>query len=270
MKLLKLMKHRWRIISAVLYPLIAFSILVILWQTQVINKVFSVDSQILPQPFHIIGVMNDNLGKMADDIWSTLSSVLIGLLIGSLLGYSLAIIAALFPVAGKGGISLVTAFNAVPIIALTPVFMNLTKIGGGSSDFRSMLAKILVITVVSMSSMSITAYRGLTELKPFSKDLLLSYACNKRTILFKLRIPNSISYVFTALKIGIPTAVITSVVSEYFTESTVGVGYQIKANINLMQFSTAWSYIFVACIMGILLYMLLMLISGITLRHRKS
>ena len=79
MKLLKLMKHRWRIISAVLYPLIAFSILVILWQTQVINKVFSVDSQILPQPFHIIEVMNDNLGKMADDIWSTLSSVLIGL-----------------------------------------------------------------------------------------------------------------------------------------------------------------------------------------------
>ena len=108
-----------------------------------------------------------------DDIWSTISAIFIGLFIGSIIGYLLAIFAALFPVAGKGGISLVTAFNAIPIIALTPVFMNLTKIGGGSSDFRSMMAKIMVVTVVSMSSMSITAYRGLTELKPFSDDLLL-------------------------------------------------------------------------------------------------
>ena len=270
MKRLKVVKSKWGIISEILYPVIAFVILLILWQTQALNSMFSIDTQIFPQPFHIIGVLNDNIGKMMDDIWSTISAIFIGLFIGSILGYLLAIFAALFPVAGKGGISLVTAFNAIPIIALTPVFMNLTKIGGGSSDFRSMMAKIMVVTVVSMSSMSITAYRGLTELKPFSDDLLLSYACNKKTILFKLRMPNSIPYVFTALKIGIPTAVITSVVSEYFTESTVGVGYQIKANINLMQFSTAWSYIFVACIMGIVLYMLLMLVSGITLRNRKS
>ena len=101
-----MVKYRWQFISAIVYPLIAFTILVILWQTQLLNVMFSIDEQIFPQPFHIIEVLNDNIGKMVDDIWTTISSILIGLLIGSLLGYFLAIIAALFPLSGKGGIDI--------------------------------------------------------------------------------------------------------------------------------------------------------------------
>lgn len=268
---MKKFKMMWSKSSGVIYPLILGLIIFILWQTTALNKMLDVSGQILPTPSHIVKIVKDNFSDMRPDIGTTLQVIIVGLITGSLLGYLLAVIAALFPNIGKGGITLVTAFNAIPIIAMTPVFMNLTKLDmAATSAERSLTAKIMVTTVVSMSSMSITAFRGLVELRPFSKDLLDSYACNKMVTLWKLRMPNSIPYVLTALKIGIPTAVITALVSEYFTESAIGVGYKIKSNIQNSQYAVGWAYILVACIIGITLYALLSIISGIILRHRKS
>ncbi len=268
---MKKIKNMWSKCSGVAYPLILGIIILILWQSTALNKMLDVSSQILPTPKHILKIVSDNISKMSPDIGATLNVIIVGLLLGSLLGYLLAIIAALFPNVGRGGITLVTAFNAIPIIAMTPVFMNLTKLDVmANSDQRSITAKIMVTTVVSMSSMSITAYRGLVELRPFAKDLLDSYACNKMVTLWKLRMPNSIPYVLTALKIGIPTAVITAIVSEYFTESAIGVGYKIKSNIQNSQYAVGWAYILIACVIGISMFAILSIVSGIILRHRKS
>lgn len=110
----------------------------------------------------------------------------------------------------------------------------------------------------------------LTELKPFSLDLMKSYAADKRTVFLKLRLPNSIPYIFTALKVSVPSSVITALVSEYFAEYRAGVGRQIRENILIAQYSTAWAYIAVACIIGIVLFVLLLAIEGIYLKKRNT
>lgn len=266
MKLKKLNKDKLISIGS---PLLFGVFIFILWQTKSLNYLLGVDSFVLPDPIKINGIIFDNLSKINANLKVTLEATLIGLLLGSVLGYLLAVFASVFPLVGKGGIKLVSAFNAVPIIALTPVFINLTKLVSDDVSVRSMIAKIMVITVVSMASMSITSYLGLTETKPFTEDLLKSYGSDKKTILLKLRIPNSIPYVCTALKVSIPSSIITALVSEYFTESTLGIGYQIKSNIALAQYSAGWAYIFVACILGIVMFALFKIIEGIILRHRS-
>jgi NitT/TauT family transport system permease protein len=268
--MMKVLKRRWNNISSVLYPLLLGILIIILWQTGLINQMLNIKEMVLPKLSRIFNILKDNFKSMQEDINTTLAVVIVGLLIGSVLGYLLAILASLFPKAGKGGLALIGVFNAIPIVALAPVFINLTTVITTDVEQKAFLAKIIVVTLVTMSAMSITSYRGLTELKPFSKDLLESYACKKFKILWKLRMPNSIPYVFTALKIGIPTAVISTLVCEYFTEATKGVGYKINSLINLSQFSTAWAYIIVACLMGIIMYMILMITEVIILRHRKS
>ncbi|UKI38727.1 MAG: ABC transporter permease subunit [Clostridiales bacterium] len=97
---------------------------------------------------------------------------------------------------GKGGLTVISAFNAIPIVAMAPVIMNWTKDISGKAEIRSTVAKIIVVTLMCMASMSINAHRGLNELKPFSLDLMKSYAASKKTVFFKLRLPNSIPYVF--------------------------------------------------------------------------
>ena len=86
----------------------------------------------------------------------------------------------------------------------------------------------------------------------------------------KLRLPNSIPYVFTALKVSVPASVITALVSEYFAEYRAGVGRQIRENILIAQYATAWAYIAVACLIGIILFVLLLMAESIFLRKRRS
>ena len=131
-------------------------------------------------------------------------------------------------------------------------------------DIRSTVAKIITVTIFCTASMSVNAYRGLTEVKPFSEDLFASYGSGK------LRLPNSLPYVFTALRVSVPSCIIGAVVSEYFAEQVIGVGRQIRENIVKGQFPTAWAYITIACVMGILMYIILLTVEAIVLKNRRA
>jgi NitT/TauT family transport system permease protein len=262
-------KLNWESLSTFVYP-VSFGVLAaVLWQTEVLHKLLGADTFTLPVPSRILTIIGDNFPAVLQNAGATATVAVCGLVLGSLLGYGLGIIAAVFKKWGKGGLTLASAFNAVPIIAIAPILNNLTKDLSSVASVRSMAAKILVVTITCTVAMSVNAYRGLTELKPFSEELMQSIAANKRQVFFKLRVPNSLPFVFTALRVSVPGSVISALVSEYFAEYIIGVGRQIRENIVLAQFATAWAYILVACVMGILLYMVLLVLEGILLKGRK-
>ncbi len=169
-----------------------------------------------------------------------------------------------------GGLTIVSAFNAIPIVALAPVINNWTRDVSNDVSVRSTLAKIIVVTISCTAAMSVNAFRGLTELKPFSEDLMTSYAAPKIVVFTKLRLPNSLPYVFTALRVSVPASVIGALVTEYFAEDTVGVGRQIRENIVKGQYTTAWAYIATACAIGIGMYIILMLVERMVLKRRRA
>ena len=265
-----MIKKRIDSITSILYPLILGILIVGMWQNGFLHKLLKTDEYILPYPTRILSIVADNTDKIMPNVGASMFVIIIGLLLGSLLGYAAAIGATISPRFGKGGLTVISAFNAIPIVAMAPVIMNWTKDVSSDASVRSTVAKIIVVTLMCMASMSINAYRGLTELKPFSLDLMKSYAADKRTVFLKLRLPNSIPYIFTALKVSVPSSVITALVSEYFAEYRAGVGRQIRENILIAQYSTAWAYIAVACIIGIVLFVLLLAIEGIYLKKRNT
>lgn len=83
---------------------------------------------------------------------------------------------------GAGGLTIVSCFNAVPVVALAPVIINWTRDVSNDVAFRSMVAKCIVVMIFCTATMSINAFRGLTEVKPFSEDLMRSYAANRFTV----------------------------------------------------------------------------------------
>jgi NitT/TauT family transport system permease protein len=244
-------------------------LIVVLWQTQVLHKILGADTFTLPLPGRILNIIGDNTGTIMENVYATVIVALSGLVLGSLVGALLGVIATLFPKWGSGGLTIVAAFNAIPIIAIAPIINNLTKDLSDAADIRSMVAKMIVVMLTCMVPMSINTYRGLTEVKPFSEDLMKSYAASKKTIFFKLRVPNSVPYIFNALRVSVPVSVISALVSEYFAEYIIGIGRQIRENIVLAQYATAWAYIVVACAIGILMYVILLITEGIMLKNRR-
>ena len=247
-------------------------VIYLLWQFQILHKILNTNTFVLPLPSRIGHIITGNWSRIVVDIKATMTVALIGLAVGVLAGYLIAVLASVFPLWMKSGVTIVAAFNAIPIVALAPVMTNWTKDVSSDANFRSMVAKTIVVAIVSMANMSINAYRGLTELKPYSEDLMRTVAAGRMKVLFKLRIPNSVPYIFTALKVAVPSSIISAIVSEYFAEYIVGVGRKIRENIVLAQYSTAWAYITVACVLGILMYVVLMIIQKIFLgkRYRAS
>jgi NitT/TauT family transport system permease protein len=256
-------------LASLLYPLFFGVFVIILWQTETLHLIMGADTFTLPVPMRIIGIVADNFPRIMVNVQATVTVALGGLILGSLLGYFLAIVASAFPKWGVGGLSVVAAFNAVPIIAIAPILNNLTKDFSRDPNTRSMLAKMLVVMIVCTVSMSINAYRGFTELKPFSEDLMKSFAADRFTIFKKLKVPNSVPYIFTALRVSVPGSIIAAMVSEYFAEYIIGVGRQIRESIVLAQYATAWAYIAAAFGIGVTMYVLLLVTEGFMLKGRR-
>lgn len=257
-------------LMTVLYPVLFGILILVLWQTQALHKILGTDTFTLPLPGRIINIIFQNIPAILKNVQATVIVAVGGLVLGSVLGYILGIVAMAFPKWGYGGISIASAFTAVPIVAIAPILNNLTKDLSDDPHVRSMLAKTLVVMITCTVSMSINAYRGFIELKPFSEDLMKSYAASKTTVFLKLRVPNSLPYVFTALRVSVPASIISALVSEYFAEYIIGVGRQIRESIVLAQYATAWAYILVACVIGILMYALLLVAEGALLKGRRN
>ena len=219
------------IITTVGLPVLFGALIFTLWQTKVLHALFKTDEIILPLPTRIGSIIGDNFTNMLPQIASTL-------------------------IVALGG--------------LAPVINNWTRDLSSVVDIRSTVAKIITVTIFCTASMSVNAYRGLTEVKPFSEDLFASYGSGKLKMFFKLRLPNSLPYVFTALRVSVPSCIIGAVVSEYFAEQVIGVGRQIRENIVKGQFPTAWAYITIACVMGILMYIILLTVEAIVLKNRRA
>ncbi|WP_297426886.1 ABC transporter permease [Clostridium sp.] len=249
-------------IKNVLWPL-GFGILIIIaWQVGLFHDVLGFKPFQLPIPSQIVKTLNDNFSKALSDTIITVSGALVGLALGCLFGFIVAVIATVFPKWGYTGLSVIAAFNAIPIVALSPI-MNRWFTSGFAQ-------KVGVVTVVCMAAMAINAYRGLNDLKPFTKDLLESYAASKKTIFFKLRLPNCLPSVLTALKINVAAAIMAAMISEYFASSTAGIGFGIKDNLRKGMMAMGWSYIVMAALVGIILYLIILLVERRAIKWHAS
>jgi len=249
-------------IKNVLLPLGFGFIFLLIWELGFLHQLLDLKPFQLPVPSEIVKTLYENLPKALKDCGVTISGALIGLVIGSSLGFMIAVIATAFPKWGYGGMILITAFNAIPIVALSPI-MNLWFSTG-------MNQKIGVVTVVCMAAMAINAYRGLNDLKPYSMDLMHSVAANNWIIFRKLRLPNCLPSVFTALKINIASSIIAAIISEYFAASTSGLGFGIKDNLRKAEMAMGWSYIVVASLAGVALYMIMVLVERDAIKWHAS
>ncbi|MDR2158923.1 MAG: ABC transporter permease subunit [Treponema sp.] len=251
-----------RFLSGVLPPLLFGIFIIVLNETRILHAILRVSEVQLPTIDNILRVILENRSKVVHDSWVTVQVFLAGIGIGSAAGFLAALFAALSPLWGGGGLTIISAFNAIPIVALSPIM----RLWFSDSPFA---AKTAVVAIVSMVAMSVNVYRGLTDLKPFALDLIESYAGTRTDVFFKLRLPNCLPYIFTALRINIAAAMIGVIISEYFAASVEGLGFEIRNSLRTMQMTVGWAYILAASLIGIGFFILAVNLERLLFRHRR-
>lgn len=242
-------------------PMAAGVLFFILWQLGFFHLLLGVELYQLPLPSSIGATIVDKFPVLLAYSWVTLTEALVGILVGSLMGFAVAVLATVFPKWGYGGLFVLSALNAVPIIALAPI-MNLW-FGDGLSG------KIAVVAITTMAAMAFNAYRGLNDLKPFAEDLMRSYGASRWAVFYKLRLPNSVTHMVTAMKINVTAGMIGAIIGEFFYSSK-GLGYMISNSVKVARMSEGWAGICFAALIGIALYSGISIIEKYKLKWHAS
>jgi NitT/TauT family transport system permease protein len=246
----------------VLVPPVVFGLLFIgLWEASV--KVFDLKPYFLPAPSAIWGQLRENPGEIWEAARVSGGNALIGLVAGTVLGVALSFVLARFRVLNELVTPLAVALNAVPIFVLVAVFNNMFGV-------TSEVPRRLMVTLVVNFIVLVNVARGLLEVQPTQIELMRSYAASDVAILRKVRVPNAVPFLFTALKIAAPAAVITAFVSEYFGGSQNGLGSRITSNISIASNAAAWAYVVGACLLGLAFFMTAVVLERLLTPGRRA
>ena len=193
----------------------------------------------------------------------TWREAVIGFIVGALLGLLLATVFVHSRLAERAFVPYVVASQTIPIVALAPMIVfafgpNVTSV-------------VVIATYLTFFPGTIAMIRGLRAPDPRALELMRSYAAGRWGTYWKLRLPASMPYLFTALKIAATASIVGAIIGEGPGGIPNGLG---RAIINFnQQYITGpeklWAAILIASLTGICFYSAVRIAEVISLRHRR-
>jgi NitT/TauT family transport system permease protein len=210
-------------------------------------------------------VSSENLGQyLFGAALYTWREAAIGFVLGALLGLALATIFVHVRLLERALVPYVIASQTIPIIALAPLIV--FAVGQG------VLAVVIIATYLTFFPVTIAMIRGLRSVDPRAIELMRSYAASRAEIYWKVRLPASLPYLFTALKISATASIVGAIIGEDTGGIQAGLG-RVITTFN-QYYATGpeklWAAIIVASILGVAFYLVVRSAEVIVLRGRPG
>ena len=157
--------------------------------------------------------------------WITLSATLLGFAMGTALGVLIAIGIVHIPALDRSFLPWIIASQTIPILAIAPMIIVLLSAIG----VTGLLPKALISTYLSFFPVAVGMVKGLRSPDVLHLDLMRTYSASKMQTLWKLRIPASVPFFFTSMKVAIAASLIGAIVGELPTGAVAGIGSKLLA-----------------------------------------
>lgn len=168
-----------------------------------------------------------------------------GLFFGGLAAYILAILFSFSRLLKHLFYHWFVALKTVPIIAISPMIV--IWVGSG------MVSKILMASIITFFPILVNTLQGFYNITDNQRNLFKSFNATFGQTFLRLRIPMSMGYFFTGLKIASPLSTIGAIVAE-FSGANEGLGYIILKSSWESNTRSLMVAVLLASIMGIALY----------------
>jgi NitT/TauT family transport system permease protein len=196
----------------------------------------------------------------------TLQMALIGFALGGIIGFLLAVLFAHSRLMQGGCLPYVVASQTVPILAIAPMIV----IWMGQAGLRAWSIPVIA-AYLTFFPVVIYTLRGLTAVPPTALELMQSYAANRWEILTKLRLPNALPHIFTALKLSATASVVGAIIGELPS------GFQQGLGIAILNFARSytqsperlWATIVMSGVVGIGFFVVIVVIERLVVRWRR-
>lgn len=198
---------------------------------------------------------------LADAGLYTFSEAIFGFGFGAILGFILGALFAHSALMERGLLPYVVASQTIPILAIAPMVV----IWLGASP----LSVAVIAAYLTFFPVTINTLRGLQSPKTAEIELLKSYAADRWTIMWKLRFPASLPYIFTALKVSATASVVGAIIGELPSGIGDGLGRAIldfSSDYSLTSTPKLWASIVMAAMVGILFFVSVSVVERFVLR----
>jgi NitT/TauT family transport system permease protein len=215
----------------------------------------------VPAPSAVFGEILGSLDFYADASRVTLFEAGLGFLIGWACALVAAILMAEFRIVERGLLPFFVLIKTTPSVVLTPVLIIALGFGPGP--------KVVIAALTLFYATLINAVTGFRSVDQDTLEVLRSVNASRLEIFVRLRLPNSLPYLFSAAKISVPLAMLGAVFAE-MQSSREGLGnviVQAGHNLNMV---VLWAGIYVLALLGITLVSLVGSIEGRVLRWHVS
>jgi NitT/TauT family transport system permease protein len=194
----------------------------------------------------------------------TFREAFIGFVIGAVLGLILATVFVHSRLAERAFVPYVVASQTIPIVALAPMIV--FAVG------QNVTSVVIIATYLTFFPVTIAMIRGLRSPDPRALELMRSYAATRWAVYRKVRLPASLPYLFTALKIAATASIVGAIIGEGPGGIPDGLG---RAILNFNQAyitgpEKLWAAIFVSAVVGVMFFAVIRLLEVIVLRGRSA
>ncbi len=227
-------------ITGLIPPLVAFTVIFGGWEAFVRYR--GIKEIILPAPSAIVVEVWDNPGRWWSDAVVTGREALLGLSAAFVVAVVIAVLVSHWALMDRALTPVITMVQVTPVIALaTPLTVWL---GFGLAP------KVVTAALITFVPLVVNAATGFRAIDPAAHELFRSVAATRREVFWKLRVPHSLPYLFSALRVGIGLALIGALVAEWFG-STEGLGRTMVQARNSLAYTKLWAAVLVLMLMGI-------------------
>jgi len=220
-----------------------FAATVLVWQLA--GPIFHIREYLLPSPLSVVRAATNFSIPWHHHIWITSLEILGGFAVAGVAGVVLGAAIAWSPALSRALVPFLVFVNTLPKVAVAPLF--LLWLGYG------VVPNILIAALIGFFPVVINTAVGLTQIDEELLDLGRVFGAPTWKVFVKIRLPNALPYVLSALKITATAAVVGAIVGE-FVASQAGLGMIIvnaQTNLNTPVAFAALGWI---SVVGLVLY----------------
>lgn len=226
-----------------LSPLAGILVFLAVWELGV--RLFKVPAYLLPPPSAVAAMFVRELPKLLYHGWVTTYEMLLGYLLAVGVAIPLAIGITSSHRFDRFVTPQLLFFQVVPKVAVAPLF--LVWFGVGTTP------KVLVAFLISFFPIVIDAAVGLRSTSSEMHDLARSMGASRWQLFARFRLPTSLPYLFSGLKVAATLSVAGAVVGE-FVGADKGLGYLLLVTNSNMETALMFATIVALTIIGLVFF----------------
>jgi NitT/TauT family transport system permease protein len=195
----------------------------------------------------------------------TAKEAAVGFALGASVGFVLGVVMSQWRIFQRGLLPYVVASQTVPILAVAPIVV----VYLGSLHVAAWFSVAVIAAYLTFFPVAINTLRGLLSTDRRAVELMRAFAASRWTILWKLRVPAALPYIFSALKISATACIVGAIIGEAPSSIQDGLGGYI---VNFNQYYTLnpqnlWATNMIAALLGISFFLAVVLAEKIVVRR---